>query len=45
MFGNADMVKLLLSKGANKNATDNNNKTAKDYALQYGFTAVAQLLK
>lgn len=45
MYGNADMAKILLSKGANKDAKDQNGLTAKDYAVKNNFKAVATLLK
>ena len=45
MFGNEAMVRLFLSKGADKNAKDNNNQTARDYAIRYGFNNVAELLR
>lgn len=45
IHGNADMAKMLLSKGADKNAKDQNGLTAKDHAVKNNFAAVATLLK
>ncbi|WP_312078102.1 ankyrin repeat domain-containing protein [Chryseobacterium sp.] len=38
-------VKILLQKGADKNAKDNTGATAKDYAVQYKRTQILELLK
>lgn len=45
VFGNADMAKMLLKKGADKNMKDQNGFTAKDYAVKNNHSALAELLK
>ncbi len=45
MYGNTEMIKLLLANGASKTAKDNNNQTARDYALKNNHKAAADLLK
>jgi ankyrin repeat protein len=35
---------MLLERGANKDLTDENGKTARDYAEEYGYTELIQLL-
>ncbi|OCK52428.1 Ankyrin repeat-containing protein [Chryseobacterium formosense] len=43
-YGETEAAKLLLKKGANKNAKDLNGKTAKDYATENKQTATAAIL-
>lgn len=43
--GNIIGVKQLLQSGASQNLKDNSGKTAYDYALTFGHTEIAQLLK
>ena len=43
-FGHVDATKLLLEKGANKEATDQFGKTAKMYAEEYKKPETAALL-
>jgi len=45
VHGNAEMAKMLLKKGADKNMKDQNGLTAKDYALKNNHSALAELLK
>ena len=40
-----EMVEMLLSHGADKTLTDANGKTAYDYAVENGYTELAELLK
>jgi hypothetical protein len=42
--GNAEIVALLIKKGANVNLTDGNGRTALDVATQKGFTNIVSLL-
>ena len=39
-----EMVEMLLSHGADKTLTDANGKTAYDYAVENGYTELAELL-
>lgn len=39
------ILKLLLSKGADKKLKDEDNRSARDYALRHAHSQVAQLLK
>ena len=41
----AEMVELLLSYGADKAVTDKGGKTAYDYAIENGYTDIAELIK
>ncbi|MBO4309183.1 MAG: ankyrin repeat domain-containing protein [Clostridia bacterium] len=43
--GNIDIVNMLLSHEADKMLTDANGKTAYDYAVENGYTELAELLK
>ncbi|WP_144281755.1 ankyrin repeat domain-containing protein [Chryseobacterium echinoideorum] len=43
-YGNMDAAKNLLKRGANKNAKDNNGKTAKDYAVEHKQSAMTMIL-
>ena len=43
-YGKVDATKLLLEKGASKDATDSNGKTAKGYAEEYKQSATVALL-
>lgn len=45
MLGSADMVEALINKGASVNLKDADGKVAFDYAVRYGHTDVAQVLK
>lgn len=40
-----EMIQLLLEYGADKNYKDSNGKTAYDYAVEFGESGVAELLK
>ena len=42
---NFKMAQMLLSHGADKTLTDANGKTAYDYAVENGYTELAELLK
>jgi len=42
--GNKDMVELLLAKGADVKATDNNGRTPLSYALRYCYPDVVEVL-
>lgn len=44
MFGNLEMAKILLKKGADKNAKDSAGETAKDYAVKYNQPELAKIL-
>ena len=43
--GNTEMVELLLRRGADKEAVDGIGKTALDYAVMFGRTDVAEILR
>ncbi|MXS71728.1 ankyrin repeat domain-containing protein [Chryseobacterium binzhouense] len=43
-YGNMNAAKNLLKKGANKNAKDNDGKTAKDYASESKQSAITAIL-
>ena len=43
--GNQPLCNYLLSIGADKTLTDSNGKTAYDYAVENGYTELAELLK
>ena len=43
-YGQDNQVSLLVKKGAKAGLADGNGKTALDFAQQYGFTAVLELL-
>ena len=43
--GNGEIINMLLSHGADKTLTDENGKTAYDYAVENGYTELAELLK
>lgn len=43
--GNLEIVKELLSYGVDVNVRDNDRNTALQYALDYDYPEVAQLLK
>lgn len=40
----AEMIDVLLKMGADRNMADDEGKTAYDYAVEYGYTDIAQLL-
>ena len=44
-FGHVSTTKLLLAKGADKNAKNSNEKTALAYAKEYDKAATADLLQ
>ena len=44
-LGAEDACKFLLAHGADKSLTDANGKTAYDYAIENGYTELAELLK
>jgi ankyrin repeat protein len=43
--GNEEIVALLLEKGADRNARDNEGKTAVDYALAGEYNTIVELLQ
>lgn len=45
MYGNANMAKTLLKKGADKNAKNGNGETAKDFSVKYKQAALTAILK
>jgi ankyrin repeat protein len=42
---NPKVIELLLSKGADINAKDNDGKTALAYAIEGGYTEIAEILR
>jgi len=44
-YGKSDFAKLLLKKGANKNAKNEKGETAKDFSVQYNHPEMASILK
>lgn len=42
--GNIEIVKLLLTRGANRNLTDRDNRTAKDYARELNSPQISAIL-
>jgi hypothetical protein len=44
VYGRAEVVRWLLDHGADRTLTSNEGKTARDLALERGFTEVAALL-
>jgi len=44
-YGKAEMGKVLLKKGANKNAKNSKGQTAKDFSVQYKHPEFAAVLK
>lgn len=43
--GNVDIVKLLISHGADISVRNNLGKTAREVALKFGFQSVARILR
>jgi len=43
-YGKEDLVRVLVKRGAKTAVVDGNGKTALDFAQQYGFTAVRDIL-
>ena len=41
----AEIIKVLLDRGADKNAVDDNGKNAYDYAMEKGLNSLAEMLK
>ncbi len=44
-YGKLDFAKLLLKKGADKNAKNEKGETAKDFAVQYNHPEMTSILK
>ncbi len=44
-YGKSDFAKVLLKKGADKNAKNGKGETAKDFAVQYNHPEMTSILK